>query len=129
VTSDPAILPFDQVVARSDILILCTPHSAYADADLKGKPVVDVWGFLKTRMSSLEHDAAARHRHPGLQRGRLILTTLGELRRQVATPSRILICYDEPEDDTLSTIKANPERVEGLNLEFVRTRRAGRMRR
>jgi len=47
VTIDPAILPFDQVVERSDILILCTPHSAYADADLKGKPVVDVWGFLK----------------------------------------------------------------------------------
>jgi UDP-N-acetyl-D-mannosaminuronic acid dehydrogenase len=47
VTTDPTILPFDQVVARSDILILCAPHSAYADADLKGKPVVDVWGFLK----------------------------------------------------------------------------------
>ncbi|HEX3711064.1 MAG TPA: nucleotide sugar dehydrogenase [Pseudolabrys sp.] len=47
VTTDPAILPLEQVVARSDILILCTPHSAYADADLKGKPVVDVWGFLK----------------------------------------------------------------------------------
>jgi UDP-N-acetyl-D-mannosaminuronic acid dehydrogenase len=47
VTTDAAILPLDQVVERSDILILCTPHSAYADADLKGKPVVDVWGFLK----------------------------------------------------------------------------------
>ncbi|MGH6684687.1 MAG: nucleotide sugar dehydrogenase [Pseudolabrys sp.] len=47
VVTDPSLLPLDQVVARSDILILCTPHSAYADADLKGKPVVDVWGFLK----------------------------------------------------------------------------------
>jgi UDP-N-acetyl-D-mannosaminuronic acid dehydrogenase len=47
VTSDPAILPLDEVVARSDMLILCTPHSAYAEADLKGKPVADVWGFLK----------------------------------------------------------------------------------
>jgi UDP-N-acetyl-D-mannosaminuronic acid dehydrogenase len=47
VTTDPAILPLDQVVERSDLLILCTPHSAYAGADLKGKPVVDVWGFLK----------------------------------------------------------------------------------
>jgi len=47
VTTDPSLLPLDQVVARSDILILCAPHSAYADADLKGKPVVDVWGFLK----------------------------------------------------------------------------------
>jgi UDP-N-acetyl-D-mannosaminuronic acid dehydrogenase len=47
VKGDPTLLPLDQVVERSDILILCTPHSAYADADLKGKPVVDVWGFLK----------------------------------------------------------------------------------
>jgi UDP-N-acetyl-D-mannosaminuronic acid dehydrogenase len=47
VTTDPHILPLDQVVERSNILILCTPHSAYAEADLKGKPVVDVWGFLK----------------------------------------------------------------------------------
>jgi UDP-N-acetyl-D-mannosaminuronic acid dehydrogenase len=48
VITDTAILPLNQVVDRSDILILCTPHSAYADADLKGKPVVDVWGFLKS---------------------------------------------------------------------------------
>jgi UDP-N-acetyl-D-mannosaminuronic acid dehydrogenase len=47
VTTDPALLPLEQVVTRSDILILCTPHSVYARADLKGKPVVDVWGFLK----------------------------------------------------------------------------------
>jgi UDP-N-acetyl-D-mannosaminuronic acid dehydrogenase len=47
VTTDPHILPLDQVIARSDILILCTPHSVYAEADLKEKPVVDVWGFLK----------------------------------------------------------------------------------
>ena len=47
VTTDPAILPLEQVIDHSDILILCTPHSVYADADLKGKPVVDVWGFLK----------------------------------------------------------------------------------
>jgi len=47
VTTGQNILPLEQVIARSDILILCTPHSVYADADLKGKPVVDVWGFLK----------------------------------------------------------------------------------
>ena len=47
VTTDPHILPLEQVVERSDILNLCTPHSVYAEADLKGKPVVDVWGFLK----------------------------------------------------------------------------------
>jgi UDP-N-acetyl-D-mannosaminuronic acid dehydrogenase len=47
VTTDPDILPLEDVIARSDILILCAPHSVYAEADLKGKPVVDIWGFLK----------------------------------------------------------------------------------
>jgi UDP-N-acetyl-D-mannosaminuronic acid dehydrogenase len=47
VTTDPSTLPLEKVVDESDILILCTPHSAYKEADLKGKPVIDVWGFLK----------------------------------------------------------------------------------
>jgi UDP-N-acetyl-D-mannosaminuronic acid dehydrogenase len=47
VTTDPALLPLDEMVAKSDLLILCTPHSAYRDADFAGKPVVDIWGFLK----------------------------------------------------------------------------------
>jgi UDP-N-acetyl-D-mannosaminuronic acid dehydrogenase len=46
VTTDPGLLPLDEVIARSDLLILCTPHACYKDADLKGKPVVDVWGLL-----------------------------------------------------------------------------------
>jgi UDP-N-acetyl-D-mannosaminuronic acid dehydrogenase len=47
VTIDPDLLPLDEVVARSDILILCTPHLGYKSADLNGKPVVDVWGLLE----------------------------------------------------------------------------------
>lgn len=47
VTADPDLLPFDEVVARSDVLILCTPHGIYRTADLKGKPVIDVWGMLE----------------------------------------------------------------------------------
>jgi UDP-N-acetyl-D-mannosaminuronic acid dehydrogenase len=47
VTTDPDLLPFDEVIERSDILIVCTPHRCYKDADLKGKPVVDVWGLLR----------------------------------------------------------------------------------
>jgi UDP-N-acetyl-D-mannosaminuronic acid dehydrogenase len=46
VTVDPDLLPFDEVVERSDLLILCTPHKTYMGADLKGKPIVDVWGML-----------------------------------------------------------------------------------
>jgi UDP-N-acetyl-D-mannosaminuronic acid dehydrogenase len=47
VTIDPELLPLDEVIARSDILILCTPHNCYKNLDLKGKPVVDVWGLLE----------------------------------------------------------------------------------
>jgi UDP-N-acetyl-D-mannosaminuronic acid dehydrogenase len=47
VTVDPELLPLDEVIARSNILILCTPHSCYKKLDLKGKPVVDVWGLLE----------------------------------------------------------------------------------
>jgi len=46
VTTDPGLLPLEQVVAESDLLILCTPHRAYRTADLGGKPIFDVWGVL-----------------------------------------------------------------------------------
>jgi UDP-N-acetyl-D-mannosaminuronic acid dehydrogenase len=46
VTSDSDLLPLDDVIARSDLMILCAPHARYRDLELAGKPVVDVWGFL-----------------------------------------------------------------------------------
>jgi UDP-N-acetyl-D-mannosaminuronic acid dehydrogenase len=48
VTIDPELLPLDEVIERSDLLILCTPHKSYKAADLRGKPVVDVWGILES---------------------------------------------------------------------------------
>ena len=51
VKTDPAIVPLGEVINRSDILVLCTPHAVYKNADLKGKPVVDVWGFLADEAS------------------------------------------------------------------------------
>jgi glycosyltransferase involved in cell wall biosynthesis len=62
---------------------------------------------------------------PVYNEGGIILTTLAELRRRVATPMRILVCYDQPEDNTLAAIKANPAQVEGLAIEFVRNRSRG----
>ena len=47
VTSDPDLRPLEEVAARSDLLIICAPHRCYKTADLKGKPVVDVWGYLE----------------------------------------------------------------------------------
>ena len=46
VTTDPDLLPLETVIEKSDLLILCTPHQIYRTADLRGKPVVDVWGVL-----------------------------------------------------------------------------------
>lgn len=45
VKGDPDILPLEEVVARSDILILCVPHSVYRELNLDGKIVVDIWNF------------------------------------------------------------------------------------
>jgi len=45
ITSDPALLPLDEVISRSDILILCTPHQVYRDLRFEDKIVVDIWNF------------------------------------------------------------------------------------
>jgi UDP-N-acetyl-D-mannosaminuronic acid dehydrogenase len=47
VTTDPELRPLDEVIAKSDVLILCAPHAVYREADFKGKPVFDVWGHLE----------------------------------------------------------------------------------
>ena len=46
VTTDPNLLPVSEVMERSDLLVLCVPHTAYRRLDLKDKPVLDIWGFL-----------------------------------------------------------------------------------
>ena len=42
-----------------------------------------------------------------------IFCDLGALREQVRTPARILICYDRPDDDTLTAIESNRRRSRG----------------
>jgi UDP-N-acetyl-D-mannosaminuronic acid dehydrogenase len=46
VTTDPELVPLDEAIDKSDLMILCAPHAAYRTADFKGKPVFDVWGDL-----------------------------------------------------------------------------------
>ncbi len=48
VHTDPDILPLNQVIENSDVLVLCTPHSQYRDLDTAGKTVIDIWGFLNS---------------------------------------------------------------------------------
>ena len=52
VATDSELLPVEDVVERSDLLVLCTPHTAYRQLDRRNKPMIDVWGFW--RKSSAE---------------------------------------------------------------------------
>ena len=61
---------------------------------------------------------------PVYNEGGNILHTLGALAREVKTPFRVLICYDMPQDDTLTAIHEHPESCAGMAIEFVRN--AGR---
>jgi UDP-N-acetyl-D-mannosaminuronic acid dehydrogenase len=45
VKSDSALLGLDEVIRRSDVLILCVPHNAYRGLNLEDKVVVDIWNF------------------------------------------------------------------------------------
>ena len=45
VQGDPALLPLDEVVRRSDVLILCAPHRVYRDLKLDHEVIVDIWNF------------------------------------------------------------------------------------
>ena len=42
---DPSLVPLEEVVRGSDILILCAPHHAYRNLNLDHKVVVDIWNF------------------------------------------------------------------------------------
>jgi UDP-N-acetyl-D-mannosaminuronic acid dehydrogenase len=47
VKNDPELLPLEEVLVRSDILVLCTPHKLYKNLDPRGKPLFDVWNFVQ----------------------------------------------------------------------------------
>jgi UDP-N-acetyl-D-mannosaminuronic acid dehydrogenase len=52
VKTDPELLPLNSVIDKSDLLILCTPHQAYKNLDMHGKPVIDIWNFRPARTLS-----------------------------------------------------------------------------
>ena len=57
---------------------------------------------------------------PVYNEGRNIVPVLAGLSRAVATPARVLICYDDEHDDTLPAIRAAPQAYAGLPVELVR---------
>jgi glycosyltransferase involved in cell wall biosynthesis len=57
--------------------------------------------------------------------GANILRTLHSIARAVATPKRVLICYDREDDDTLPAIHDNRAALGELAVDFVRNRGRG----
>jgi UDP-N-acetyl-D-mannosaminuronic acid dehydrogenase len=43
---DARLIPIDEVVQRSDVIVLGVPHQAYKGLTLGGRDVVDIWGAL-----------------------------------------------------------------------------------
>jgi UDP-N-acetyl-D-mannosaminuronic acid dehydrogenase len=44
---DRELRPLDEVISRSEILIVGAPHSAYRGLQLEGKQLVDIWGITE----------------------------------------------------------------------------------
>ena len=44
--ADPRLVPLDQVLAESEILVVGVPHRAYREANLGKAELVDIWGAL-----------------------------------------------------------------------------------
>jgi glycosyltransferase involved in cell wall biosynthesis len=56
---------------------------------------------------------------PVYNEGPNILAALKALARDVRTPTRVLICYDHDEDDTLPAVRNNPEVYAGIRVAFI----------
>jgi UDP-N-acetyl-D-mannosaminuronic acid dehydrogenase len=52
VTDDPDLLPINEVLRRSDILVLAVPHSLWRGLDTQGKPIIDIWGVAAAAPAS-----------------------------------------------------------------------------
>jgi dolichol-phosphate mannosyltransferase len=72
---------------------------------------------------------APRHRLdiiiPVYNEGANIVPTLRAIARDVKTPNRVLICYDNEDDDTLPAINSNRDAFSGLAITFARNRGRG----
>ncbi|MBX3028730.1 MAG: nucleotide sugar dehydrogenase [Chloroflexi bacterium] len=44
---DPQLLPLDEVLERSEILVVGAAHASYRGLDLSGKDIVDIWGITE----------------------------------------------------------------------------------
>ena len=65
VTVDPDLSPLEDVLERSDLLILSTPHRVYQELEVD-VPLIDIWGPSGT---APVYEATGLGDRPGLQRG------------------------------------------------------------
>jgi UDP-N-acetyl-D-mannosaminuronic acid dehydrogenase len=45
VTEDPELFPLEEVIEKSDLIILCVPHKQYKTLNIEDKPLIDIWGY------------------------------------------------------------------------------------
>ena len=128
VTTDPELKPLDEVIAKSDILVLCAPHACLPRRRLQGQAGVRRLGpsgrrkrHPMTAASPLNLDIVI----PVYNEGANILPTLAALARAVKTPLRVLICYDQRRRRHAAGDHNNRAALSGLAIEFVRNRGRG----
>jgi UDP-N-acetyl-D-mannosaminuronic acid dehydrogenase len=46
VASDPELVPLEEVLAKSDLVVVATPHEEYAGLEVAA-PVADIWGIVR----------------------------------------------------------------------------------
>jgi UDP-N-acetyl-D-mannosaminuronic acid dehydrogenase len=54
VTEDRELRPLDEVISRSDLLVIAAPHAAYSEVQSSGKPVIDIWNMLPSTAACLQ---------------------------------------------------------------------------
>ncbi len=57
VTTDPTLVPEEEVLRRADLIVIGTPHSRYRSLETT-KPVVDIWNVVKQQAVITLHDLA-----------------------------------------------------------------------
>jgi len=50
---EPWITTAEDVIAGADVLFIGAPHAAYRGLDVKGKPVIDVWNVIPSRLETV----------------------------------------------------------------------------
>ena len=52
VTGDAELLPLAEVLARSDVIVIATPHPEYASIRVDSKPVIDIWNLRASAVAA-----------------------------------------------------------------------------